>query len=109
LPYININQETKEIFILPNIQLNEFFTNLKLQGGDILISINDKPYSMENIYNLLDESQNWKENEAIAIKIKRDGKEQIIKGIVKLPYEEKETLEVYDAEKSALKEAWLKG
>jgi hypothetical protein len=53
-------------------------------------------------------SQTWKENDAISIKIKRDGKEQVIKGKVKLPYEEKEGLNATDATKSTLKEAWLK-
>ena len=33
----------------------------------------------------------WKENDPISLKIKRDGKEQIIKGTVRLPYEEKST------------------
>jgi S1-C subfamily serine protease len=81
---------------------------LELKGGDILVSINDKPYSLDNIYEMITESQSWKENDAIAVKIKRDGKEQVIKGKVKLPYEEKEGLRATDATKKALKEAWFK-
>jgi predicted metalloprotease with PDZ domain len=107
-PYITVNQATKEIFVIPNIELNVFYTNLELKGGDILVSINDKPYSLDNIYEMITESQSWKENDAIAVKIKRDGKEQVIKGKVKLPYEEKEGLRATDATKKALKEAWFK-
>ncbi|CAM4109387.1 peptidase M61 [Flavobacterium sinopsychrotolerans] len=107
-PYITVNQQTKEIFVIPNMELNAFYTNLGLKGGDILVSINDKPYSLDNIYEMITESQNWKENDAITIKIKRDGKEEIIKGKVKLPYEEKEGLRATDATKKALKEAWFK-
>ena len=107
-PYITVNQQTKEIFVIPNMELNAFYTNLDLKGGDILVSINDKPYSLDNIYEMITESQNWKENDAITIKIKRDGKEEIIKGKVKLPYEEKEGLRATDATKKALKEAWFK-
>lgn len=107
-PYITVNQQTKEIFVIPNMELNAFYTNLDLKGGDILVSINDKPYSLDNIYEMITESQNWKENDAITIKIKRDGKEEIIKGKVKLPYEEKEGLRASDTTKTALKEAWFK-
>ena len=57
---------------------------------------------------MITESQNWKENDAITVKIKRDGKEQIIKGTVKFPYEDKDSLKATDATKTALKEAWLK-
>ena len=107
-PYITVNQQTKEIIVIPNIELNIFYTNLELKGGDILVSINDKPYSLDNIYEMITESQSWKENDAIAVKIKRDGKEQVIKGKVKLPYEEKEGLRATDATKKALKDAWFK-
>ena len=108
MPYITVNQQTKEIIVMPNMELNVFYSNLGLKGGDIIVSINDKPYSLDNIYEMITESQNWKENDAIAIKIKRDGKEQVIKGKVKLPYEEKEGLRATEAAKKALKEAWLK-
>ncbi|TDE28004.1 peptidase M61 [Flavobacterium ranwuense] len=107
-PYITVNQQTKEIIVIPNMELNVFYTNLGLKGGDILVSINEKPYSLDNIYDMITESQNWKENDAITVKIKRDGKEQVIKGKVKFPYEEKGGLKATDATKTTLKEAWLK-
>lgn len=109
VPYITVNQSTKEIIVIPNIELNDFYTNLGLKGGDILVSINDKNYSLDNIYVMISDSEKWKENDSISVKIKRDGKEQIIKGNVKLPYEEKESFKAKDTTKSALKEAWLKG
>jgi predicted metalloprotease with PDZ domain len=109
VPYISVDQSTKEIIIIPNIELNDFYTNLGLKGGDILLAINDKSYSLENIYDMITESENWKENDPISVKIKRDGKEQILKGKVKLPYEEKQSFKATDATKTALKEAWLKG
>ena len=108
LPYITVDQQTKEIIVIPNIELNDFYKNLGLKGGDILMSINEKPYSLDNIYEMISESQNWKENDAISIKIKRNGKEQVIKGKIKLPYEEKEGLKATDQTKNALKEAWQK-
>jgi predicted metalloprotease with PDZ domain len=108
-PYITVNQTTKEIIVIPNIELNVFYSNLGLKGEDILVAINDKKYSLDNIYEMISDSEKWKENDSISVKIKREGKEQIIKGKVKLPYEEKDSFEAKDTTKSAMKEAWLKG
>jgi predicted metalloprotease with PDZ domain len=109
VPYITVNQSNKEIVIIPNIELNDFYTNLGLKGLDVLVAINDKNYSLDNIYDMISDSEKWKENDSISVKIKRDGKEQIVKGKIKLPYEEKESFEAKDTAKSALREAWLKG
>jgi predicted metalloprotease with PDZ domain len=109
VPYITVNPATKEIVVIPNIELNSFYTALDLKGGDIILAINDKPYSLDNIYDMISESQVWKENDAISIKIKRNGVEQILKGKIELPYVEKEALNATDATKKTLKEAWLKG
>jgi predicted metalloprotease with PDZ domain len=109
VPYITVNQSTKEIIIIPNIELNVFYTSLGLKGDDILVAINDKNYNLDTIYDMILESDKWKENDPISVKIIRDGKEQIIKGKVKLPYEDKESFIAKDATKKALKDAWLKG
>ncbi|WP_220762005.1 peptidase M61 [Flavobacterium sp. UMI-01] len=108
-PYINIIPETKEIIVLPDIELNVFFNELNLKGGDIIVSINNKAYHLDNIYDLLNESLNWKENDPISVKIKRNGKEQIITGKVKLPYEDAETFKAAGQDKEKLRNSWLKG
>jgi predicted metalloprotease with PDZ domain len=108
-PYINIIPQTKEIIILPDIELNEFFTSLNLKGEDIIVSINNTTYNLDNIYDLLDKSQTWEQNDPITLKIKRNGKEQIITGKVKLPYEDGETFKTISTTKEKLKSAWLKG
>jgi hypothetical protein len=56
---------------------------------------------------MIGESQSWKENDRITIKIKRNGA-QILQGKIKLPYEEKEALNATDATKK-IRTAWLKG
>ena len=91
------------------VQLKETFSNLNLKAGDQILTVNEKTYNLDNIYDLITESENWKENDPITIKIKRDGKEQTIKGTVKVPFEEKETFKATDASKEKLKTAWLKG
>lgn len=109
IPYITITPETKEIMVIPKIELNPFFKALDLRGGDYILSINEKPYSLINIYDMITESQSWKENTPITVKIKRNGKELTLKGAVKLPYEEKNTFKASDNSKQALRNAWLKG
>jgi predicted metalloprotease with PDZ domain len=108
-PYINVDRKTKEIIISPYNELSEFYTHLGLKGNDILLAINDTPYTFDNIFDMISASQKWKENDAISVKIKREGKEQILKGTVKITYEEKEGLEATKTEKVTVREAWLKG
>jgi len=109
VPYIGVDRSNKEIFIAPDKELNIFYTTLGLKGGDRIVSINDKAYSLDNIYDMISESQKWKENDPISIKIKRDGKEEVIKGAVKFPYIDTDGLEATDSSKATLREAWLKG
>jgi predicted metalloprotease with PDZ domain len=108
-PYITVDKATKEILVRSNTDLIDFYKNLDLRANDIIMAINDKTYTLDNIYDMIGESENWKENDAITIKIKRDGKEQILTGKVSLPYEEIEGLQATDATKTNLKNAWLKG
>ena len=108
-PFITVNPDTKEIMMLPGIDLPEFYKALGIKNGDAITAINGKKYNLDNIYDLIMESQNWKENDPIAVTIKRDGKESEVKGKVKLPFEEVDGYQATDASKNALKEAWLKG
>ncbi|MDN3672045.1 peptidase M61 [Flavobacterium branchiarum] len=109
VPYITINPETKEIMVIPEIELNPFFKAIDLRGGDYILSINEKPYSLVNIYDMITESQSWKENAPVSVKIKRNGKDITLKGVVKFPYEEKNTFKATDNSKQVLRNAWLKG
>jgi len=108
-PNINIDQATKEIFILPGNENNPFYKTLGTKANDIIQEINGKKYNLDNIYDLITESQNWKENDAITLKIKRAGKEITLKGSIKLPFEEIDGWKATDNTKAKLREAWLKG
>jgi predicted metalloprotease with PDZ domain len=107
-PYVTVNQETKEIIVIPDVELNPFFKELSIKGNDIIVSINDKKFNLDNIYEMLATSNSWNNDDAITVKIKRDGKEQIIKGKVKFVYKDIDGYEVTDMAKNKLKEAWLK-
>ena len=108
-PYITVDSKTKEIIVIPSAELNNFMKGLGLKGGDIIVAINDKPYNLDNIYDLIVESQSWKQDDAISIKFKRDGTEQIIKGKVKLDFDEIDGYKLTETSKEKLNSAWLKG
>lgn len=108
-PYITVDGKTKEIIVIPSSDLNDFMKALSLKGGDVILAINSKDYNLDNIYDMIMESQNWKVDDAITVKIRRDGKEEIINGKVKLSTEEVEGYGVTDPSKEQLNNAWLKG
>jgi predicted metalloprotease with PDZ domain len=108
-PFITVDPTTKAISVIPSTDLNDFMDNLGLKGGDIFVSINDKKYNLDTIYDMIMESQKWKTGDPITVTISRDGKEQIINGTVKLSTSESEGYQLSDKSKEPLNTAWLKG
>ena len=108
-PFITVIPDTKEIKVVPNMELSDLMNSVGVKGGDIILAINDKSYNLDNIYDMVMEAQNWKNDDDISIKIKRDGKEQLLKGKVKMAMEEVDGFVQKDKTKEKLKNAWLKG
>ncbi|NBL64874.1 peptidase M61 [Flavobacterium sp. NST-5] len=108
LPTVNVNPATKEIFVLESSENQEFFKSLNAKGNDIITELNGIKYNLENIYDLLMESQTWKNGDTITMKVKRDGKEIELKGNYKAPTEFSEGWRATDDSKKELKNAWLK-
>ncbi len=108
-PFITVNPSTKEIVVIPGSPLNSFMNTLGLKGGDVITAFNDKPYNLDNIYDLIMVSQSWKTDDAISVKIKRKGVEQILNGKVKLDFDEMEGYTFTDESKIKLNKYWLKG
>lgn len=107
--YVTVDSKTSEIMVAPGKELNDFMNTLGLKGGDVLLEINAKKYNLDNIYDMIVESQSWKEGDNISVKVKRAGKEVLVKGKVKLNYTEEEGYKLLDASKEKLNTAWLKG
>ena len=74
-----------------------------------LLAINDKIYNLDNIYDLIMETMNWKDGDTISVKINRDGKDQTISGKIVMPKEMQDGYQASDESKKAVREAWLKG
>ena len=108
-PYITVNPATKEIMILPDTELNVFMTTLGLKNNDTLLAFNGKDYNLDNIYDLIMASINWKDGDAMTVKFKRDGKEQTVKGKVVMPKEKQDGYQATDDTKKTVREAWLRG
>ena len=109
VPYITVDPSTKEIKVLPGIELNEFMTSLGIKNGDKILAVNGTNYNLDNVYDLVLGSMNWKEGEPITVKINRDGKDLELKGKIVMPKEIKDGYQATDDSKKALREAWLKG
>ena len=111
VPYISVDRDTKEIFIIPNGALNSFLTDIGLQNGDIITEINDVAYSLDNVYDLIGASRSWKEGDAISIKIKRDGEVKTLSGNITKPMTKGTGITVKDLPENSkevqLRKAWL--
>ena len=108
-PFITVNPSTKEIIVIQGSKLNSFMNTLGLKGDDVITSFNDKAYNLDNIYDLIMVSQGWKTDDAISVKIKRNGAEQTLSGKVKLDFDEQEGYKFTDESKAKLNKYWLKG
>ncbi|MBS7786369.1 peptidase M61 [Flavobacterium sp. CYK-55] len=109
MPTIDIDPQTKQISIRSDIEPNVFYMNLGIKPGDQLLEVNQKAYNLDNIYELIMASQTWQEGDDVSVKIKRDGKEQFIKGKVQIPTEYTVGFKADENKQKALREAWLKG
>lgn len=109
MPTITVNQQTKEIIVLPVEELNDFYKELGIQGGDSITEINGTKYNLDNIYDLISSSQLWKNDDPITVKIIHNGKEETKSGKIKLPSEDNIAYEFTDNSKTTLKDRWLKG
>ncbi len=108
-PIISVKPETQEFFFLPGIEPNVFMKELGITNNDIIVEINGEKLNLQNINEQIIASFQWKEGDPIKMKLKRDGKEFDVKGVVKIP---KETMEGYEATEDAkkeIREGWLKG
>ncbi len=109
-PYISVDQKTKEVYFLPEI--NTFLTTLGVQGNDRLVSIDGIKYDLKNIQKLVMTSFNWKDGNDITMVVKRDNKKVTLKGKIITPMGTKYILTENDLpatdKRVVLRNAWLK-
>lgn len=112
VPYIDGSPETLELFFREDIELNSFLKNLGVEQGDIIKSVNGVDYSIENVYDLIMNSQSWEEGDDIIMVVLRDGEEVELSGKVTQPTDEITEIREMDLppndHRVELRQAWLK-
>jgi len=112
-PFISGRQAENEVFILPGIEMHTFFQEMGIQGGDVIVSINDKKYDIANVYDLVSDPNSWKVGDDITMVIKREGEEKTLKGKVSTPRLSQPMLNELqyfaDSKELRTRNSWLKG
>lgn len=112
-PFIDVNQSTNKLYIRSGIPLNTFMTDLGIEGGDIIERINDKSYTLQNVRELIINSQSWKEGDDINFVVKRGGEEMTLSGQITPSFVDKASLVELQYFKEGpelrLRNSWLKG
>ncbi|WP_233194599.1 peptidase M61 [Aquimarina sp. I32.4] len=73
-PFVTGYEATDEVIFTSDIPFNSFLKKLGVLEGDVLLSINNKKYTLKNIYDLFGDSNKWKIGDKITFRIKRNGK-----------------------------------
>lgn len=112
MPYIDVDQaHNNAIFIRKGIELNSFMTDLGLEGGDVISSINGTTIDLDAIRPIIGESFAWTPDTEITMEVDRGGKELTLSGKVGKPVVTVQTIvpdEDATDQQLLLREAWLK-
>ena len=101
-----------QIVFRGDTEFNTFLKELGVEGGDVIKSVNGEEYNVQNVYELIRKSQEWKEGDDFTMTIVRNEEEMQLKAKVSTPMDTQMTLsEVQnaDGDKIELRNAWLKG
>jgi len=112
VPYMDVDvQNDSVVFIRENIELNSFFDDLKLQGGDIFKVINGEEIYLESLRPIIGESFSWTPETVVSMTVERDGELVSVEGKVGQPVKKVKKivpLENVDQKIIDLRKAWLK-
>ncbi|MDH7446877.1 M61 family metallopeptidase [Aquimarina sp. 2201CG14-23] len=88
-PFIKGSEPTKEVVFTKGVEHNKFLKKSGIKGNDVLLSIDNKKYTIKNIYDLFSDSNRWKIGDDIVFVIKRDQKVMTLTSKVISPTVEK--------------------
>ncbi|WP_342155945.1 M61 family metallopeptidase [Joostella sp. CR20] len=110
-PFIDVKPASNDIFVR-NIDLNTSMKAIGLKANDIIKSVNETPFTVEAIREVVIGSMGWQPDTDVTLVIDRDGKEMTLKGKAGTPKIEDKKLTKMSATtptQDALRNAWLKG
>ena len=82
-PYLSPNQQENNIYFNNYNVYNSFLKELKVEADDILISINNQKFDLNNASHLFEMTKEWKPGMAITMLIERGGIELLTKTTIK--------------------------
>ena len=112
IPYIDVDPSDNSIFVRKGIELNSFFGDLGIQGGDTIVSIDGTAIDLDSIRPIIGQSFGWDADKEINMVISREGNEIQCKGKVGQPMVKVRSLvdaENTDEDQSQIRTSWLKG
>lgn len=112
IPFIDVDQSNNNaIFIRKGIELNSFFKDLGVEGGDVIKSINGTAITLEAIRPIIGQSFAWTPETEVKMIVQRGEEEITIEGKAGSPVLNALELVPLDTATEAqvkLREAWLK-
>ncbi|PZF71639.1 M61 family metallopeptidase [Taibaiella soli] len=108
-PYINIDDEKKQIVADMPDTANAFFQNLGVKNGDVLLKMNGQNFDPNDGTASLLMGYNLEEGSDVIMSIIRNSKPMTLKGKVKLNYTDGPGYRFDNKAKEQLKNAWLRG
>lgn len=112
VPYIDGNPDTGALFFRNNITLNSFLEQLGIKNGDVIKSVNEDQYTIENVYELVMKSQSWTAGDDIQMRVLRGDEELVLTGKITQPTASQIKLKQADLPendpKVQLRKSWLK-
>ncbi len=113
VPFIDVKPTDQNvIFVRKGINLNSFFNELGVKGGDVLKSVNGKDITLESMREVIMASFKWSPEDAITMVVKRGEEEITLEGKTVLPMLKVDVISP-DTKASKkqleLRNSWLKG
>ncbi|WP_076547965.1 M61 family metallopeptidase [Maribacter ulvicola] len=112
VPFVDVDvKNDSAVFIRKNMELNSFFEDLNLKGGDIFKSINGQDINLETFRTIIGESFTWTPETVINVTIERDNEVISIEGPVGQPLKKVNRivpLQGATEQTVKLRNAWLK-
>src|SRR5690606_16854266 len=112
IPFIDVDpSKENQIFVRKGIELNSFFTDLGIQGGDVIRNIDGKEINLETIRPIIGLSFGWAPDREVTITVQRGDEEISLSGKVGTPTVTVQKLvpvEEVNGKQAMLREAWLR-
>ena len=111
-PFIDVDPSNDNaVFVRKGIELNSFFKNLGVEGGDIIKSINKSPINLESIRPIIQQSFGWDSEQEMSMVVERDGEVISLNTTAEKPVLNVETIAPQDGateQQLKLRNDWLK-